>query len=894
MPQPKQHLELQLKHTAEYRVACVEVMCGYAIGQVKIVYSDGSFWACGGDSGADCRKLILTPNECLIKVQQELFVNRSSCGAGFKFTTNKGRFFEFSSCLSSRRKSELTEVTAEPGHEIVGLIIRGGVFCGTCQQPAAPPTLETQAVQATKQWFAVATVSGEHLCKDAVQVQHFFDKSEAQAAWRDCKASHVVNGALLLDCFELKGLAKQGDVNTVAVCSTAAESLGLLTPLQANDVPVLDRLWKLATLLGDRQDLLAFSLTLVFLLSANYFALEATMLRGLVLAVVTESDVAKVQAMISGNSFSALALSVLGGSDLAEFKWCAIAAFVVVEVANALLYVTNVFIHCTHFHRKARDVCEGIFRKVLGLDQAYFDTHSKSEVRNGMRAHSLCSIISWRVPYFITQLLRLGLTSIFMLRMSTHLSVLAVTGFMLLKFGLFDPVNKRRRMLGRLERKLDIYSDQLRDDAIVHLDSVKLFAKEDWHLRQYSASFERKNTVLHETFVLRCFEEFTQTLAQALIFAAVTWSSVQIYHQQIASSDNNVSSDLNAATVATFYMLFDTFRHNFNASKHEWDEITREFADIDRFLNLMEAESSLEQRDGPKTRLAPEEVKGEIEFKDVDFEYPSRPGEKVLSNLNLKIKANQVTAVVGDSGSGKSTLIKLLLRTYDPLAGSVTLDGVDLRDLDLDDLKTHVGVVNQAPQLFHTSLAENIGYGAKGNPSPAEVYPQVVAAAKLSKCFDFISAFRGGFDTFAGSSGSQLSGGQRQRVAIARAAVRDPKILILDEATSALDAENEHQVQAAMDNLMKGRTTIVVAHRLSTIKNAAEIICLAKGGTVAERGTHDELMERDGPYRKLVELQLMPKEDMVLLKATSTEIAHAIEEDNKAVPATMITLAKAA
>eukprot|EP00111_Clytia_hemisphaerica_P005615 TCONS_00016322-protein len=244
---------------------------------------------------------------------------------------------------------------------------------------------------------------------------------------------------------------------------------------------------------------------------------------------------------------------------------------------------------------------------------------------------------------------------------------------------------------------------------------------------------------------------------------------------------------------------------------------------------------------------------GEIIFKDVKFKYPSRPKDQVLKGLNLTIKPNQTTAIVGHSGAGKSTMAKLITRIYDPTSGSITVDGKDLRSLDLEYYRSKLAVVDQFPSLFNRQLFDNIAYGKVD--SDQCTLEEVEAAGKLANC-DFISKFREGYQTFAGYCGHELSGGQLQRVAIARAAIRDPKILVLDEATSSLDAENEKEVQVALEKLMKGRTVIVIAHRLSTIRNADNIVCM-KDGNVVEQGTHDELIEKKGAYYNLISQQIM-------------------------------------
>ena len=210
------------------------------------------------------------------------------------------------------------------------------------------------------------------------------------------------------------------------------------------------------------------------------------------------------------------------------------------------------------------------------------------------------------------------------------------------------------------------------------------------------------------------------------------------------------------------------------------------------------------------------------------------------------ILPQKITAIVGDSGAGKSTISKLLMRLYDPTKGSITLDGKDIKQLDIKNLHTHIGIVNQNPDLFNAPLTDNIGYGYEGKNYDQS---QIEKASKIANC-GFISKFRGKFDTFGGSRGSNLSGGQKQRLAIARAAIREPSILILDEATSSLDAENEALVQKALENVMMNRTILIIAHRLSTIKNADNIICM-KDGEVVEQGTHATLMSRRGVYFNL-------------------------------------------
>ena len=246
-----------------------------------------------------------------------------------------------------------------------------------------------------------------------------------------------------------------------------------------------------------------------------------------------------------------------------------------------------------------------------------------------------------------------------------------------------------------------------------------------------------------------------------------------------------------------------------------------------------------------------ERIEGHIEFKDVRFRYPTRPEQPVLRGLNLTIKPGQYVALVGASGCGKSTTIALLERFYDPVAGSILVDNQDISTLNISNYRSHLALVSQEPTLYQGTIRENILLGTTTNTTTDE---EIELACRQANIYDFIMSLPEGLSTVVGNKGSMLSGGQKQRIAIARALVRDPRILLLDEATSALDSESERVVQAALDKAAKGRTTIAVAHRLSTIQRA-DIIYVFDQGQVVEAGTHGELMKLGGRYSELVNLQ---------------------------------------
>lgn len=276
-------------------------------------------------------------------------------------------------------------------------------------------------------------------------------------------------------------------------------------------------------------------------------------------------------------------------------------------------------------------------------------------------------------------------------------------------------------------------------------------------------------------------------------------------------------------------------------------DLQRAAGATERLVELLETEPEIKAPAYPKTMPVP--ARGEVSFENVTFHYPSRPDTAALNGLSLDVKTGEHVALVGPSGAGKSTVFQLLLRFYDPQTGVVRIDGVDLKDVDPRDARKRIGLVPQDPVIFGTSALENIRYG---RPDASD--DDVRAAAEAAQAMEFISKLPDGMTSFLGEKGVRLSGGQKQRIAIARAILRDPAVLLLDEATSALDAENERLVQKALEQLMVGRTTMVIAHRLATVVRA-DRIAVIDDGRLIDSGTHDELLRANPMYARLAALQ---------------------------------------
>lgn len=376
------------------------------------------------------------------------------------------------------------------------------------------------------------------------------------------------------------------------------------------------------------------------------------------------------------------------------------------------------------------------------------------------------------------------------------------------------------------------------DETLGGLRIIKAFIAEDKMVNRFvQCSNELRNATNRVAMRQALAHPMSEFLGTVLIVIVLWFGGSLIL--------GNASS-INASTFI-FYMviLYSVINPLKEFSKAGYN-IPKGLASMERVDKILKAENPIKEPAHPKPL---HEFKDKIEFKDISFSYDGK--REVLKHINLTVEKGKTVALVGQSGSGKSTLVDMLPRYHDVQTGSITIDGINIKDVTVHDLRSLIGNVNQEAILFNDSFFNNIAFGVDG-----ATMEQVIAAAKIANAHEFIMATPDGYNTNIGDRGGKLSGGQRQRVSIARAILKNPPILILDEATSALDTESERLVQEALERLMKTRTTIAIAHRLSTIKNADEI-CVMLEGEIVERGTHEELLALNGYYKRLNDMQTL-------------------------------------
>ena len=510
-----------------------------------------------------------------------------------------------------------------------------------------------------------------------------------------------------------------------------------------------------------------------------------------------------------------------------------------------LVLVNGVFIWLRHYsmswlgERVVTDLSALVFDRLLTLELGWFHERRSGELVG--RLASDVTVVEGVVGSELSMALRNAvqmagaLVMLFVIDVRLTLLMLAIVPPIVVVTVYFG--KKIRLMTRAIQDQLAKVSGQVQE-SLGAIGTVQSFVRERHEASRYRAGIEDAFGKTLRMFRFRSWFFATAMTAGYCGVAAVIWLGGRAL----------IHGDLSAGDLTSFCLYTFIVAGALADLASLWGSLQRAAGATDRLFAVIDTIPTI--RD-PEAAIALPAGKGAIRFEGVSFVYPARRAQPVLTDVDLEVAPGEVVALVGPSGAGKSTVLSLLYRFYDVDAGRVLFEGVDVRQLRLADLRRSLAMVAQEPVLFSGTIRDNIAYGLD-DASEADV----VQAAKDAYAHDFVSGFPDGYDTVVGERGTKLSGGQKQRIALARALLANPRVLILDEATSNLDAESEAAVQAALARLMEGRTTIVVAHRLSTVRDADRIVVL-DGARVVEVGRHDELMSRRGVYHRLVEHQLI-------------------------------------
>jgi subfamily B ATP-binding cassette protein MsbA len=477
-----------------------------------------------------------------------------------------------------------------------------------------------------------------------------------------------------------------------------------------------------------------------------------------------------------------------------------------------------------------------IYKKMLILPVSFYTRHKKGDII--ARVTTDVQEVEYSIMNYLEMIVRDPITIvaylIFMISLSPQLTffvliVLPVTGLIIGRIG------KSLRKKSKRGQTKFAFLLSIIEETISGLRIIKAFNAIDYSNKKFRFFNEDYSKLLLKIYRRRDLSSPLSEFLSSFVIVVVLW-----FGGRMVLADPPL---IEAADFITYIVAFSQIIPPAKSFAQGFYSIQKGIASAERIFEILDAKEEIEEK---TNALSVKKFERDIEYKNVYFKYGK---EFVLNDINLKITKGKVVALVGESGGGKSTMVDLLPRFYDVTKGELLIDGVNVKNLKIDDLRGLMGIVSQESILFNDTVYNNIAFGTTDISDK-----EVVAAAKVANAHDFIMEMENGYQTNIGDRGSKLSGGQRQRISIARAVLANPPILILDEATSALDTESEKLVQTALFNVMKDRTTVVIAHRLSTIQHADEIVVLIKG-RIVERGTHNQLLEKNGSYKRLYEIQ---------------------------------------
>lgn len=527
--------------------------------------------------------------------------------------------------------------------------------------------------------------------------------------------------------------------------------------------------------------------------------------------------------------------------NIYQYGW----VFLAILLLQGLLSFLRVNLFAIVTEKSLAKIRVDLYEKLLSQNLEYFEKHRVGEIVSRLSAdvEKLHQSFSITLPEFLRQIIifTVGIVVLFLYSVSLTVYMLAIFPLVI---GLALVFGRYIKKLAKSRQDYLADTNVVVDETFQSFSSVKSYVNEYFELKRYRNKMDDLIAIaLKYARAKGVFFTFIITGLFGALFFILWMGGIQVYKGSI---------DIAQLSAFIFYAM--VIGGAIAGLGNQYTELIGALGATERVNEILGNDQELSIESGT---IPSASFKNNIVFKDVFFSYPTREDVEVLHGINIAVEKGQKIALVGSSGSGKSTIVKLLSRFYELQSGSITIDGVNIQDLEIKSLRKIIGIVPQEVVLFGGSILENIRYG-KIDASLEEVE----SAAEQANALEFIKEFPEGMNTLVGERGVQLSGGQKQRVAIARAILKNPDILILDEATSSLDSESEKQVQDALEKLMQNRTTFIIAHRLSTVRSADEILVLHKGNIV-ERGTHKNLLkDEDGFYSKLLKLQIEHKEDL--------------------------------
>ncbi len=553
-----------------------------------------------------------------------------------------------------------------------------------------------------------------------------------------------------------------------------------------------------------------------------------------VLALLASSSATLMLPQFARGLIDARGLSASQAHALSDFYFAFVAAAAVLGLASATRFYFVTWLG----ERVVADVRKAVFSNVLGLSPQFFEVTRTGEVLSRMTADTtlIQTVVGSSVSQALRNLVTLtgGLALMFVTSVKLTLLVVGAVVLVMLPLLVFG---RWVRKLSRLSQDSIAETAARGTETLNAVPTVQAFTQEAYERDAFGAAVERAFTHAR-----------SRTLARAILTAiAIFTAFAGLATVGLIGLHDFLGGRISAGQLVAFIFYGFLTGGGVGALSEVWGDLQRAAGATERLMELLHEVPAI--RPPARPFALPARAGGAVSFDNVTFQYPSRPDFKALNGFSLNVASGEAVALVGPSGAGKSTVFQLMLRFYDAQSGAIRFDGTDITQLDPVALRRKIAVVAQEPVIFSGTIAANIHYGRQDASEE-----QVRAAADAAAATEFIERLPDGFNTQVGERGITLSGGQRQRLAIARAILRDAPLLLLDEATSALDAENERLVQTALANLMVGRTTLVIAHRFSTIQRLARIVVMEDGQVVAQ-GSHGELVAGGGLYARLASLQ---------------------------------------